>query len=70
VTFPALYERTLEVVWKGSPHLSWVDLFDVKSLGMTTKKKQSPNCSVIVKRPPAGREEVDRGRERTNHIVE
>jgi len=60
VTFPALYERTLEVVWKGSPHLSWDD----------HQKKQPPNCSVIVKRPPAGREEVDRGRERTNHIVE
>jgi len=38
VTFPALYERTLEVVWKGSPELSWVDRFVVKSLGMTTKK--------------------------------
>jgi len=39
-----------------------------KIFGDDHQKKQSPNCIVIVKRPPAGREEVD-GRERTNHIV-
>jgi len=57
VTFPALYERTLELVWKRKSRFKLGRSIRCKIFG-DDHQKNNLQLQIIVKRPPAGRRKL------------